>query len=88
MLYLLEKDIKMEQKAELKHLIAAPLMGLAFAIFLPAIGLIMAVSLLGKKVFSTIHNYFSKLCAFNWRPLEAYLLGRKSRKTKSEIKDE
>lgn len=78
----------MEQKAELKHLIAAPFMGLAFAIFLPAIGLIMAVSLLGKKVFSTIQYNFSKLSAFSWRPLEAYLLGRKSRKTKSETKDE
>jgi hypothetical protein len=64
-------------------LLMGPVLGLTFAIFLPFIGIAMALSFVGKKIVnagktaarrmadSAVKNIF-----FAWRPLQAYLAGR------------
>jgi hypothetical protein len=64
-------------------LLFGPVFGLIFAIFLPFIGIAMALSFVGKKVViagksagrrmadSAVKNIF-----FAWKPLQAYLAGR------------
>jgi hypothetical protein len=64
-------------------LLFGPVFGLIFAIFLPFIGIAMAVSFVGKKIVgagktqvqrvanSAVRNIF-----FAWKPLQAYLAGR------------
>jgi len=62
---------------------AAPFVGLAYIIALPFTFAYALVSMIANSVL----NLLSKEAAFGWRPLEAYLSGRKKRKMKkSETK--
>lgn len=72
----------MEQKATLKDLFIAPIKGLAFALFLPAIGLVMGIGLLATKCIRMVTNSFPRVAVFNWRPSESFLLGRPRKKDK------
>ena len=74
----------MEQKAELKHLFLAPIMGLAFAIFLPAIAIIMTIGIIGMKIGSIVYGGVERAAVFGWRPSEAYLAGKSKKKEKDE----
>jgi hypothetical protein len=69
----------------LAMLLAAPLLGLAYAMFLPFIGIAMLITLIGRKLFGGVLDGLWKTAAFGWRPSEAYLLGRKkTRRTKKK----
>ena len=57
-------------------LLAGPVLGLVYAIFLPFIGIAMTIALLARKVAEG----GAHAASFGWRPVEAYLAGRKSRK--------
>jgi hypothetical protein len=64
-------------------LLFGPVVGLSFAIFLPFIGIAMAVSFVGKKIVSAgktaaqrVGNSAVKNIFFAWKPLQAYLAGR------------
>jgi hypothetical protein len=61
-------------------LAAAPLLGLLFAVFLPFIGIVMAVQLAAKKVGGGLKEAAAASTSFAWRPIEAYLMGRKRKK--------
>jgi hypothetical protein len=62
---------------------AAPFVGLAYIIALPFTFAYALASMTANSVL----NLLSKEAAFGWRPLEAYLSGRKKRKKKeSEMK--
>ena len=62
---------------------AAPFVGLAYIIALPFTFAYELASMIANSVL----NLLSKEAAFGWRPLEAYLSGRKKRKKKeSEMK--
>ena len=62
---------------------AAPFVGLAYIIALPFTFAYALASMIANSVL----NLLSKEAAFGWRPLEAYLSGRKKRKKKeSEMK--
>lgn len=54
-------------------LLAAPALGLAFALFLPFIGIAMTVAAVAQAAGRTAAHAAS----FGWRPVEAYLAGRK-----------
>ena len=71
-----------EKQATLKDLLLAPFMGLAYAIFLPAAGIVMTMAVIGKWSGQKVSNFLYKGASFNWRPSEAYLLGKKTKRKK------
>jgi hypothetical protein len=71
-------------------LMAAPVIGLVFAVFLPFIGIAMTLNLIGKKLVEGVASAAAGSVSFGWRPVEAYLAGRKTKKAaraKKENKD-
>lgn len=58
-------------------LIVGPLMGLLYVLFLPFIGLVMVTILTLKKLGVSLFSLVRTVAAFGWRPMEAYLAGRK-----------
>lgn len=70
-------------------LLSAPILGLLFAVFLPFIGIAMTVTIVAKKLTNSVANAAAKSFSFGWRPVEAYLAGRKRKKAakKSEKKE-
>lgn len=58
-------------------LIAAPVLGLVYAAFLPFIGIAMSVSALFKKLFGGLAESAYRGAAFSWQPSEAYLAGKR-----------
>ena len=72
-------------------LMAAPVIGLVFAVFLPFIGIAMTLILAGKKLAEGVASAAAGSVSFGWRPIEAYLAGRKRKKearAKKDNKDE
>jgi hypothetical protein len=76
-------------------LLFGPIFGLIFAIFLPFIGIAMALSFAGKKIVSAgktavqrMSNSAVKNIFFAWKPLQAYLAGRQkgNKRKKGEAK--
>jgi len=67
-------------------LMAAPAIGLVFAVFLPFIGIAMTLSLIGKKLVDGVTSAAAGSMSFGWRPIEAYLAGRKRKKEAREKK--
>ena len=61
-------------------LMAAPVIGLVFAVFLPFIGIVMTLNLIGKKLVKGVTSAAAGSVSFGWRPIEAYLAGRKMKK--------
>ena len=59
---------------------AGPVLGLVFAMFLPFIGIVMTLSLVGSKIVEAVTEAAAGSMSFGWRPIEAYLAGRKTRK--------
>lgn len=70
-------------------LLAGPVLGLLFAVFLPFIGIAMTLGLIGKKLVSGVAHVAVKSTSFGWRPIEAYLNGkqRSKREAKETKKD-
>ena len=68
-------------------LLAGPILGLIFAVFLPFIGIAMAVQLVARKVGSGLKEAAAASTSFAWRPIEAYLSGRKKKGTSQEKKE-
>ena len=69
-------------------LMAAPVIGLVFAVFLPFIGIVMTLSLIGKKLVDGVSSAAAGSMSFGWRPIEAYLAGRKMKKDAREKKSD
>jgi hypothetical protein len=67
-------------------LMAAPVIGLVFAVFLPFIGIAMTLNLIGKKLVDGVASAAAGSMSFGWRPIEAYLAGRKRKKESRERK--
>ena len=62
-------------------LLLGPIIGLVYVISMPFIAIATIVILIGKKVLSGILSLMRSLVSFGWRPSEAYLAGRKKKKT-------
>ena len=69
-------------------LLAGPILGLCFAVFLPFIGIVMAMGQLGRKVRESAVGHAVQSVSFGWRPVEAYLAGRKRKKAERTKKKE
>ena len=61
-------------------LLAAPLMGFAYALFLPFIGIAMMFAAIGQKIFGGLGDSLWHAASFGWQPSEAYLAGKKTEK--------
>jgi len=68
-------------------LMAAPVIGLVFAVFLPFIGIAMTISLVGKKLAEGVVSAAAGSMSFGWRPIEAYLAGKKKKNEARAKKD-
>ncbi len=60
-------------------LLAGPVLGLAFAVFLPFIGIAMTLSLAIRKVVGVVTSVAARSVTFGWRPIEAYLAGKRKK---------
>jgi len=69
-------------------LMAAPVIGLVFAVFLPFIGIAMTLKLIGQKLMEGVASAAAGSVSFGWRPIEAYLAGRKRKKEARAKKEE
>jgi hypothetical protein len=67
-------------------LAASPFLGLIFAVFLPFIGIAMTLTLIGRKLAQGLASAAAGSLSFGWRPVEAYLAGRKRKKEAREKK--
>ena len=65
-------------------IVAAPVLGLMYAMFLPFIGIAMAVKLVGQKIGGGVMETVQGSASFGWRPSESYLSGRKRKGKKDE----
>ncbi|OGW42454.1 MAG: hypothetical protein A2010_17310 [Nitrospirae bacterium GWD2_57_9] len=61
-------------------LLAGPVLGLLYAVFLPFIGIAMTLVLVGKKLVSGVVHVAVKSTSFGWRPIESYLDGKQRKK--------
>ena len=65
-------------------IVAAPVLGLLYAAFLPFIGIAMLVKLVAQKIGGGVMETVQGSASFGWRPSESYLSGRKNRAKKDE----
>ncbi|NTW57558.1 MAG: hypothetical protein HGB21_01110 [Nitrospirae bacterium] len=69
-------------------LAAGPVIGLIFAVFLPFIGIAMTLGLIGRKLAEGVVSAAAGSVSFGWRPIEAYLAGRKRKNEAREKKSD
>jgi len=69
-------------------LAAGPVLGLIFAVFLPFIGITMTLGLIGRKLAEGVVSAAAGSVSFGWRPIEAYLAGRKQKNETREKKSD
>ena len=67
-------------------LAAGPVLGLIYAAFLPFIGLAIIAKMVFTKLFGRTLEGLARVAAFNWSPAEAYLAGKRDKKTVRESK--
>ena len=60
-------------------LLAGPVIGLLYAVLMPIIGIATVVTLAISKVLQGMYNVAAKSISFGWRPVEAYLAGKKKK---------
>ncbi len=58
-------------------LLAAPIIGLLYVVSLPFIGIVTLAAVAGRKVLDVVASVAGKTISFGWRPVEAYLAGKK-----------
>ena len=68
-------------------LAAGPFLGLLYAAFLPFIGIAMLVKLVSARALGGAVDTAARGASFGWRPVEAYLTGKRGGKTGKENKD-
>lgn len=73
-------------------LLTGPLLGLVYAGFLPFIGIAVMIRMIGKmmvtKALGKVVQEGAKAAHFGWRPSEAYLAGKKHKKTEGKAMQE
>ncbi len=57
-----------------------PVLGLAYIILLPIMGIVTAFSLLLQTTLGGVFNLGKSIVSFGWRPSEAYLGGKNKKK--------
>jgi hypothetical protein len=69
-------------------IVAGPVLGLIYALFLPFIGITMLVKLVGQKAGAGVMEMVHGSASFGWRPSESYLTGKKKEAKKDEASKE
>ena len=69
-------------------IVAGPVLGLIYALFLPFIGIAMLVKLVGQKAGAGVMEMVHGSASFGWRPSESYLTGKKKGAKKDEASKE
>ncbi|MDA8098345.1 MAG: hypothetical protein M0042_01815 [Nitrospiraceae bacterium] len=69
-------------------LAAGPILGLVFAIFLPMMAIVMAVSMAAGRIAASLADAAAATTSFAWRPIESYLAGRRKQKESRERKED
>jgi hypothetical protein len=64
-------------------LAASPVLGLLFAVFLPFIGIAMTLMLVAGKIVDGVTSAAAVSASFGWRPVEAYLTGKRKQAAKA-----
>jgi hypothetical protein len=65
-------------------LILGPLVGLLYVVAMPFIAIATIVGFLAKKAGGAVMGMVRHLVSFGWRPSEAYLSGKKKKKTEKK----
>jgi hypothetical protein len=65
-------------------LAAGPVLGAIFAVFLPLIAIVTAVTLLGGKIIEGMAIAARSGVIFGWRPIESYLTGRRKKEVREK----
>jgi hypothetical protein len=65
-------------------LLSGPILGLAYVVFLPIMGIVTALSLLVQKMLEGVFSLGKHIVSFGWRPSEAYLGGKNKKKDDSD----
>ena len=63
-------------------LLIAPFIGLLFILLMPLAWMIAGGALLLKKAAVVLFRTAARSISFGWRPVEAYLAGRRSKRTR------
>jgi hypothetical protein len=61
-------------------LLFGPIIGLAYVVFLPIMGIATVTAMILQKVFGGMLNVGRNIVSFGWRPTEAYLAGKNKKK--------
>ena len=65
-------------------IVAGPVLGLMYAVFLPFIGIAMLVKLVAQKAGGGVMEMVHGSASFGWRPSESYLSGKKAKEAKKD----
>ena len=65
-----------------------PLLGLAYAVFLPVFGIAMLLLAIGRRLFGGLLQSAHRGAVFAWKPSEAYLTGKRGRARRTISKKE
>jgi len=61
-------------------LLLGPILGLAYVVLMPIIGIVTALSLFVQKTLGGVFSLGKYIVSFGWRPSEAYLGGKNKKK--------
>ena len=64
-------------------LLSGPILGLAYIVFLPIMGIVAALALMAQKMLGSVFSLGKNIISFGWRPTEAYLGGKNKKKDDS-----
>jgi hypothetical protein len=70
------------ERLSMWSMVIAPFTGLAYVIALPFIAIGTVLTILTKRVAIKLYHAVATLASFGWRPMEAYLAGKKNRRAK------
>ena len=63
-------------------LLSGPRIGLLYAVLMPFIGIASLAALAVRGILKGLYDLVAKSISFGWRPIHAYLSGRKKRNVK------
>ncbi len=78
------KETTYYKLSPLTILLLGPIFGLAYAAFMPFIGIAMVTKVVGEKVFNGVARVVGNTISFGWRPSEAYLEGKRKKEEKEK----
>ncbi len=71
-----------QREVSVAMLIASPIIGLLYVVFLPFIGIATLAAMAVSKVMGVAVTAAGKAISFGWRPVESYLTGKRKRNRK------